>query len=85
MYLDGQLGRFFAFLKQRGIYDDSLIVVLSDHGEMFGEKGCSGHRTPLYQEVLHVPLIIKYPSQAKVGIVSDVMTFPDILKSASFN
>ena len=60
-YLDTQLAELFKYLKKTGLYDPSLIIVTSDHGEMFGEHGLAEHRCELYQEVVHVPLIIKLP------------------------
>ncbi len=66
-YTDAQLGRLFAALKGRGLYDDTLIVVLSDHGEQFGEHGDIGHGHSLYQEELRVPFVVKLPGQAHAG------------------
>ncbi len=48
-------------LKQHGIYDNTLLIFTSDHGEFLGEHGLWGHMPPNYQEVLHVPLIMVYP------------------------
>lgn len=60
--LDDAFGEFITQLKDRGLYDDSLIVFTSDHGELFGDYGFHGHRSDvLYQKQLHVPLIIKTP------------------------
>ena len=66
-YLDDQLGILFGRLKQSGLYDAALIIVTSDHGELFGKNGFRGHRTPLYEGVLRVPLIIKFPYGKRVG------------------
>jgi arylsulfatase A-like enzyme len=66
-YLDDQLGRFFAQLKQSGLYDPALIIVTSDHGELFGKNGFRGHRTPMYEGTVRVPLIIKFPYSKRVG------------------
>lgn len=65
--LDGQLRKLFAYLKKTGLYDPSLIIVTSDHGEMFGEHGLADHRCELYQEVVHVPLIVKLPQGMQAG------------------
>ena len=66
-----------------GLYDSSLIVITSDHGELFGEHGLYYHRTPLYQGVVHVPLIIKFPFSKIVGseklMISLADLFPTIL------
>jgi len=50
------------FLKKRELYDNTMIIFTSDHGEEFGEHGMMGwHGTTLFDEVLHVPLIVKFP------------------------
>jgi arylsulfatase A-like enzyme len=68
--LDGLFGRFIDHLKKLNIYDESLIIFLSDHGEAFQEHERWGHGTTLYQEVIHVPFIIKFPfSFKRNGIV----------------
>ncbi len=52
---------FLDALKQRGLFEDSWIVVVSDHGEEFWELGGYGHGHALYENLLHVPLIIRPP------------------------
>lgn len=58
---DAAFGRLVAMLKQRGLYESSLIVFTSDHGEALGEHGVVGHVVNLHDEMLRVPLIIKLP------------------------
>ncbi len=58
---DAITGRFLDFLKARGLYDRSLIVLLSDHGEGLNDHGESEHGVFLYREVLQVPLLVKLP------------------------
>lgn len=60
-YMDSQLNRLIAKLKELGIYEDSLIVFTSDHGEEFWDHGGLGHGVTLHHELLWVPLIIKTP------------------------
>ncbi len=60
-YMDHHLGRLFDHLKFKEIYDETWIIITGDHGELFGEHGHNGHGNRPYQEVVHVPLIIKYP------------------------
>jgi arylsulfatase A-like enzyme len=60
-FADRMVGRFLDELRRRGLYDESLIVFLSDHGEALGEHGHTGHVVNLYDELLHVPLVIKPP------------------------
>lgn len=84
-YLDYHLGRFFSALKDMDIYDKSLIIFTSDHGEEFGEHGGWGHGKALYRESVFVPLIIKLPYQKK-AVQEDRWTaqgidiFPTILE-----
>ncbi|MCL4235750.1 MAG: sulfatase-like hydrolase/transferase [Deltaproteobacteria bacterium] len=67
VYTDAQLGRFFEKLKGAGRYDNAWIIVTSDHGEEFAERGLWGHGITLYNEMLRVPLIVKAPGNACAG------------------
>ncbi len=58
---DEEFGKFVEFLKARQLYDSSLIVLMSDHGEEFMEHGSWAHGTDLFNTQLRVPLIIKFP------------------------
>ncbi len=64
-YLDKGVGALLGMLKDRGLYDDSLIIVTSDHGQAFNEHGFLYHNIYLYDELVRVPLIIKYPKGRK--------------------
>jgi len=66
-YVDSQLGRLFRRLKQTSRYDNSLIVLLSDHGESLGEHGEKEHGFFLYRSTTHVPLIVKLPAGKRVS------------------
>lgn len=66
-YWDEHFGRLIEELKRRGVYDDTMIVITSDHGEEFGEHGGFWHGTTLYDEQLHIPLYVKYPRNARAG------------------
>ena len=59
-YVDDFVGRFLQGLKERGIYEETLIIFLSDHGESLGERGYIGHNL-LYNVHLQIPLIMKIP------------------------
>jgi len=69
-YLDKSLGDFFAGLKERGLYDNALIVLTADHGEEFQEHGGWWHGQTLFDEQTHVPMIIKLPGKARAGEVN---------------
>ncbi len=60
---DRSVGRVLDGLRERGLYDDALIVFTSDHGEGLGDHSHTGHVQNLYDEQLHVPLVIKLPSR----------------------
>ncbi|HET9319495.1 MAG TPA: sulfatase-like hydrolase/transferase [Bryobacteraceae bacterium] len=87
-YIDVELGKLFARLKQLGFYDNSIVIVTSDHGQSFGEKGLVGHGSSVYQEQVHVPLIVKYPKVAHADVrnnlVSHVDLLPTILESLGY-
>lgn len=61
-YVDHELGALVAWLKLHRIYDSSLIVMLSDHGESLGEHGEDEHGFFVYNSTVHVPLIVKQPA-----------------------
>ena len=83
-YADAIVGEFIDDLKQKGVYDEALIILLSDHGEGLGDHGEQEHAIFVYREELQVPLMVKLPHQAKAGMtigtpVQLVDVFPTIL------
>jgi arylsulfatase A-like enzyme len=62
-YLDSEIGKLLSELEERGVLDNTIVVVTSDHGELFGEHGLMDHGNSLYAPLLAVPLIIVYPSR----------------------
>jgi len=72
--MDRELGAFFDALRARALYDDATILLVADHGEEFFDHGGIRHAKTLYQEMLHVPVILKLPRNAHAGthIVGDV-------------
>jgi arylsulfatase A-like enzyme len=68
-FMDHELDRLFEALKQRGIYDRTLVIVGSDHGELFGERGLMMHGRSLYLNVVHVPLLMRFPPKVPAGVV----------------
>ena len=63
-YEDAAIGKLFRQLKLRSLYDNSLIAVMADHGESLGAHGEDTHGVFLYDETMHVPLLIKLPHAA---------------------
>ena len=61
-YADHELGRVITWLKSTQLYDPSLIVFLSDHGESLGEHGEQEHGFFVYNSTVHIPLIVKPPA-----------------------
>jgi choline-sulfatase len=66
-YADHELGNLMAWLKQNHLYDSSLIVALSDHGESLGEHGEDEHGFFVYNATVHVPLIVKPPAASGIA------------------
>jgi arylsulfatase A-like enzyme len=85
-YASFELGRFFSFLDTAGLFDPSLIIFNADHGEEMGEHGFwFRHGDDLYEQNLHVPLIIKPPQGdpvARGSRVSAPVSVVDILPTA---
>ena len=86
-YADRHFGHFLDLLRHLDLYDDSLIVMVSDHGEEFGEHGGFDHGRTLYEEMIRVPLYIKFPGQRFAGEsvqtrVSTVDLVPTLLVEA---
>lgn len=57
-FIDHHIGRLVSELESAGLLDDTILVVTSDHGELFGEHGLQGHGHSLYRPLLHVPLVV---------------------------
>jgi arylsulfatase A-like enzyme len=66
-YMDDQVKELLDHLKARNLYDNSIIILLSDHGEGFFEHGLMDHGNSLYQELMRVPLLIKFPHRENAG------------------
>jgi len=77
-YTDSVVGKVIADLKSSNIFDGSIIAVMADHGEAFGEHGEQHHGIFLYDETVHVPLLIKLPGQHTPGKVENRVALADI-------
>lgn len=67
VYLDEHLAEILGQLRARGLYDDSVVALLADHGEEFHEHGGWWHGTTLYEEQVRVPLVIKRARETRPG------------------
>jgi arylsulfatase A-like enzyme len=67
-FIDQEIGRLLDELQRRGVLDNTIVVVTSDHGEQFGEHGLEAHANSLYLPLLHVPLVIRYPPRVAKGV-----------------
>ncbi len=66
-YADACVGKLLDALRKHGLYDETLIAVMADHGESLGAHGENTHGVFLYDETLHVPLLIKLPLNRSAG------------------
>lgn len=68
-YWDYYFGEMMAYLDSIGLLDKSIVIITSDHGQMFGEHDKWLHHNSLYEEVLRVPLIVHFPGVVPAGMV----------------
>jgi arylsulfatase A-like enzyme len=69
LYLDSEVGRLLAKLEELDAFENSLIVITSDHGHSYGEHHLSGHGGWIFEEVVRIPLVIRYPGGRGGGTV----------------
>jgi arylsulfatase A-like enzyme/Flp pilus assembly protein TadD len=86
-YADACVGKLLDALRKHGLYDETLIAVMADHGESLGAHGENTHGVFLYDETIHVPLLIKLPLNLAAGRRIDaraglVDVAPTILRAA---
>ena len=83
-FADEQVGRLLRFLKEKGFYQNTVIVLCGDHGESLGEHGEKTHGFFIYNATMHVPLIIRLPENrlpknAAAGTVADPASLVDLM------
>jgi arylsulfatase A-like enzyme/Flp pilus assembly protein TadD len=78
-FADEQVGRLIRFLKEKGIYKNTVIVLCGDHGESLGEHGEKTHGFFIYNATMHVPLIIRLPENAAARVVADPVSLVDLM------
>ncbi len=84
---DFNFGRLLNELQRRGLFDDSLIIFVSDHGEAFGEHGAWTHGLDLHAEALRIPMVIRFPDGRARGLrvrhtVQQADLLPTVLAAA---
>lgn len=77
-FADEQVGRLLRFLKDKGLYQNTVIVLAGDHGESLGEHGEKTHGFFIYNATMHVPLIIRLPGSG-ARVISDSVSLVDIM------
>ena len=78
--MDKSIGDLLTWMKAASVYENTWIIVTADHGELFGEHGEYGHGHHLFQEEIHVPLIMKFPDgEAMPGVREDLVSVTDVL------
>ncbi len=60
-HMDDQLDRLFTWLREEGLWEETMVVVCADHGELHGEHDLYGHEFNIYDELVNVPLLVKHP------------------------
>ena len=77
---DWGVGEVVRLLREHGLLDNTLLIVTSDHGEAFGEHGYINHGLAVYDECVHIPLLIRFPRQQRlVGEVAALTQAVDLL------
>jgi arylsulfatase A-like enzyme/cytochrome c-type biogenesis protein CcmH/NrfG len=78
-FADAQVGRLLQFLKEKQLYQNTLIVLSGDHGESLGEHGEETHGFFIYNSTLHVPLIIHLPGRSSAQAIPDLANLADVM------
>jgi len=79
VFADEQLGRVLRFLKDKGVYQNTVIVLSGDHGESLGEHGEKTHGFFIYNATMHVPLIMHLPGTTAGATVTDTVSLVDLM------
>ena len=78
-FADSQVGRLITFLKAKGLYQNTLIVLSGDHGESLGEHGEKTHGFFIYNATLHVPVIIHLPGVEAAKVLPELASLTDLM------
>lgn len=78
-YTDHYIGKLIEGLRERGLYDSTLWIVTSDHGDEFFEHGGLEHGQSYYEEVLRIPLVVRHPSEGHGRVVAPAVGLIDLM------
>lgn len=87
-WVDEQLGRLFDLLRERGLLEESMVIVTADHGHNFGEHGIFSDNCGLYDTSIHVPLVVHDPrrdGERVTGLVQHTDVVPTVLEFAGID
>jgi membrane-anchored protein YejM (alkaline phosphatase superfamily) len=70
--MDGCFGGFIDYLKRTGLYDDSIVILTSDHGDAMGESHRWGHTYTMFPEIVRTPLLMHIPSRLRAKLGADL-------------
>ncbi|MBD3287324.1 sulfatase-like hydrolase/transferase [candidate division KSB1 bacterium] len=84
-YQDRRIGELYQFLKIRGVLDNTVFIITSDHGESLGDKEHFDHYYVLYEPIIRIPLIVRHPGIFGTGVRDDSLVqtldfFPTVLE-----
>jgi arylsulfatase A-like enzyme len=78
-FLDAEFQRLMDGLRETGLYDSTLVILTADHGEALGERNLMEHAVSVYQNQVHIPLVVKYPNQVQGAVVTTPVSAVDIM------
>ena len=78
--IDEELSKLLKYLNENSLYDNTMIIITSDHGQAFGENRFIGHGHFLFDELIQIPLLIKYPNSHKYMVSEGYQTLVDIFE-----
>src|SRR5438552_7291880 len=78
-FADAEVGRLIRFLKDKGLYQNTIIVLTGDHGESLGEHGEKTHGFFIYNATLHIPVMLHLPGQRVVNSVPELVSLADLM------
>jgi len=86
-YIDRRIGEVIEMLRKRGLLDDTVVAITADHGEEIGEHGFLDHKMNVYEPLLRIPMVVRYPAAVSAGqrIKEPVMLqdlYPTLLRLA---